>query len=745
MVRRAVLGVVVMATVASCSAGTPTGTTPPPVTGYDVVNVAGGLTLPTNLEFAPGGRVFVTEKDGRVQTFDDVSDPTPTLSADLSDEVASFNDLGLLALAVDPSYPAAPWVYLLYTTDPSGRYGDVCPDPPGAYIDGCPMSARITRFPVDPATGVRNGPEQVLVADRWCLQFPTHSVDDLAFLPDRTLVASAGDGASFSDADIGRLGGSFLSPTPRNPCGDPPGGVGATLGAPTAEGGALRAQDVLTSSDPTGFNGAVVRISPDTGAPVASNPLVGRGAADDDAVIAHGLRNPFRLAVRPGTDEVWISDVGWNAWEELDRIGSATDGVVENFGRPCREGPTDQPAYTSLGLDLCARATAPGAPSVPTNPYFAYPHTGAPDTERCGAGGMSVSGLGFLGHGPYPAELDGALVFSDYVRGCVWAMALGADGQPDPARITTLATGRVAVDLEVGPDGYVYVLDIARGTIDRIRPDVVVPPDVVLTATPDNGPVPLAVTFDTAGSADPTGGTLTFAWDLDGDGAYDDATGPTATRTYADRGDVTVGVRATSTSGASNTASRVVHAGNSRPVLAVTAGPQGWAGGEPLSVSAIATDAEDGPLTGAQVTWTIEQHHCATATDCHTHIYQSATGTSGSVAGPDHDLPSYVVIRATAHDSTGLTTSSEVRLDPRTVTASFSTFPEGLEVGVGSTVQRTPFTRTFIAGSKRTVTAPVPQTWSGFPLGFWFWSDGGARTHDVTFSSGGSWLAAFTL
>ena len=51
------------------------------------------------------------------------------------------------------------------------------------------------------------------------------------------------------------------------------------------------------------------------------------------------MRNPFRFTFRPGTSELWIGDVGWNDWEEIDRILSPTDSTVENFGWPCYEGP----------------------------------------------------------------------------------------------------------------------------------------------------------------------------------------------------------------------------------------------------------------------------------------------------------------------------------------------------------------------------------------------------------------------
>ena len=82
--------------------------------------------------------------------------------------------------------------------------------------------------------------ETPLITD-WCQQYPSHSVGDLVFGPGRALYVSAGDGASFNFADYGQDG------APVNPCGDP-GGAAPT--PPTAEGGALRAQDVRTRRRP---------------------------------------------------------------------------------------------------------------------------------------------------------------------------------------------------------------------------------------------------------------------------------------------------------------------------------------------------------------------------------------------------------------------------------------------------------------------------------------------------------------
>ena len=73
-------------------------------------------------------------------------------------------------------------------------------------------------------------------------------------------------------------------------------------------------------------------------------------------------------------------------------------------------------------------------------------------------------------------------------------------------------------------------------------------------------------------------------------------------------------------------------------------------------------------------------------------------------------------------------------LQPQTVNLTFTTSPSGLQLVLNGGSAATPFTRTVIAGSTNTISAPSPQTLNGANYAFSSWSDGGAQTHVITAS-----------
>jgi glucose/arabinose dehydrogenase len=700
--------------------------------GFQEQIVFSGLTQPTNIEFAPDGRIFVAEKGGKIKVFDGLADTTPTVFADLSTDVHNQWDRGLLGLALPPNFPTNPWVYVLYTYDaPPGQtapvWNDTCPN---ANDGTCVVTGRLSRLR---ASGdVMTGSEQVLIHD-WCQQFPSHSIGDLHFGPDGMLYVTGGDGASFSATDWGQLANAS------NPCADPPGGA---MTPPTTEGGALRSQDVRTTGDPTGLDGALLRLDPNTGAAAAGNPLVGSPDLNARRIVAHGLRNPFRFTIRPGTNEVWIGDVGWGTWEEIDRVISPTSGL-RNFGWPCYEGAGRMASYDNADLNLCESLYSGGGH---TGPYFTYNHSAkVVANESCPTGGSSVTGTAFYptAGGPYPAAYRGALFFADYSRDCIWAMLPSSPGGlPSTSNIITFgASAASPVDLAVGPGGELYYADLG-GTIRRVRyfPGNR-PPTAVASADPTFGPIPLTVGFSATGSTDPDPadqGRLTYAWDFTNDGTTD-STAAAPTFTYPTARTYTARLTVTDTLGASDTDTVTITAGDTPPTAVIDTPATGttWKVGDRITFSGHATDLEQGTLPASALTWNLRLQHCTIQGSCHTHILNTFAGVAaGSFVAPDHDYPSYLELELVATDQRGLTSTVVRRLDPKTVVLTFATKPGGLTLTVGASTLAAPFTVTAIQGATVSVSAPTLQVRAKRGYRFASWSDGGAQSHVIVAPTG---------
>lgn len=127
------------------------------------------------------------------------------------------------------------------------------------------------------------------------------------------------------------------------------------------------------------------------------NPFANGGGAPE--VWAYGLRNPWRFAFDPETQQLWLADVGQNALEEVDRIQKGG-----NYGWNIMEG------------DRCF------------NPRSDCPTSGLilPRAVYGRAEGCSVTG-GFVYRGRALPELSGWFVYGDFCSGRVWAVNIADD------------------------------------------------------------------------------------------------------------------------------------------------------------------------------------------------------------------------------------------------------------------------------------------------------------------------------
>ncbi len=326
------------------------------------------LVNPTAVRFAPDGRVFVAERHGAIKVFDDMDDTTPAMFADLRKEVHAFWDRGLLGLALDPEFPARPFVYVLYTHDAAiggtaprwgtaGGAADGCPTPPGATGDGCVVSGRISRLKADGNS--MTGPEQVLVED-WCQQYPSHSVGSLAFGPDGSLYASRRRRAPASTrsttASSARRGtraatrpGSRATPSRRRP--------------PRA--GRCAARTCAPPATPPASSGTVIRVDPETGEGHGRQPGRRRaptamsGGSSPRACATRSVSPPGPAPTRSG----WAMSAGTTSRRSTGCQSRRTRASTTSAG-PASRARAASPATTAADLSAVRGPLLGGAATL---------------------------------------------------------------------------------------------------------------------------------------------------------------------------------------------------------------------------------------------------------------------------------------------------------------------------------------------------------------------------------------------
>ena len=264
---------------------------------------------------------------------------------------------------------------------------------------------------------------------------------------------------------------------------------------------------------------------------------------------------------------MWVGDVGWSIHEEVNRIADVDDSVVENFGWPCYEGPGPQPrSYDTSDLPIC-EGLYDDAERRDEAVHVVPPRRGARHRlrdgwlHRCRDSRSTTEAT-------YPAGYSGVL-FAVGLRAQLHlddAQGLERPARPEQRRLFAQASS--PVDLEIGPGGDLFYVSYWEGTVRRFVHVDNRTPIAHIAANPTSGPSPLTVEFDGQGSVDPDEAEiLTYAWDLDGDGEFDDGNQQTASWTYPDGGVYTPALKVTDRAGASSTATTTITVDNDYPEI----------------------------------------------------------------------------------------------------------------------------------------------------------------------------------
>lgn len=292
---------------------------------------ATGFNRPLNIQNAGDDRLFVAEQGGLIKIIQADGSVNETPFLNISDRISSGGERGLLGLVFHPNYVNNGFFYVNYT-DAAG-------------------STQISRFSVsDGDTGIANAASELKMLNLE-QPFSNHNGGCLAFGLDGYLYIVLGDGGSSGDP------------------GD-------------------RAQDTSL------LYGSLLRVDVNSELPYsipADNPFVGDDGKRDE-IWAFGLRNPWKFSFDSANGNLWIADVGQDAFEEINRVPATEAGL--NYGWRCYEGNA---VFNDSG-------NCPD-PSSLTFPVTVYSHENAR---------ASITG-GYVYRGKRFPDLQNKYIFADFV------------------------------------------------------------------------------------------------------------------------------------------------------------------------------------------------------------------------------------------------------------------------------------------------------------------------------------------
>ena len=559
--------------------------------------------------------------------------------------VYTHDEDGLQAIAVDPNFASNRHIYLFYAPPLSTPGGD-------APANGTDFSAwngvnRLSRFTLNSDYTLNMGSQVTVLDVTTSRGMCCHVGGDLDFDAAGNLYLSTGDDTNPFESD----GYTPIDErSNRNPAYD-----------------AQR-----SSANTNDLRGKLLRIKPNANGSysIPAGNLFPPGTAQTrPEIYAMGFRNPFRFNVDKATGVVYLGDYGPDAGTTSGSRGPA--GQVE-FNRIPSAGNYGWPYCTGTNTtnETYVEYTFPSGPSGSryncANPVNNSPrNTGLTNLPAARSAWIkydncSVSAFGCGSESPmsapvyrydaanpspvkFPPELDGHVFATEFGRRWIKAIDVNTDGSA--GQINEFPwRGTQVIDAAFGPDGAMYVLDYGTGwgsgnessALYRIEynPSGNRVPTARAGANRTSGVAPLAVTFSSAGSTDPEGGALTYAWNF-GDGSTSTAANPS--HTYTSNGRYTVTLTVTDPGGRSGSANVAITVGNTAPTVTLNTPVAGtlFDFGDAVPYTITVSDPEDGTIDCSRVKLSYLLGH-----DSHGHLITSRDGCSGTLQIPidgEHD------------------------------------------------------------------------------------------------------------
>ncbi|MBF8191298.1 ThuA domain-containing protein [Nonomuraea sp. K274] len=649
---------------------------------FEKITLDDNTADPMELDVAADGRVFYVQRRGEVKIFKPDTHATVT-AATLN--VYTGGEDGLIGMELDPKFAENGWIYLYWS--PADSAEDV---------------NRLSRFTVSGDGIDLDTEKKILEVPAYrsrTFPEPGHTGGAVEFGPDGTLYLSTGDDVPPN-----------LSPDWQ--------GYAPIDWRPGEE----MLDAARTAGNTNDLRGKILRIEPkaDGGYDIPEGNLFPPGTdKTKPEIYAMGFRNPFRFTVDQKTGYVHMADYGPD--RGLPTTERGPEGLVEynvireagNYGWPFCHG--DNQPYAPYNPDTKVvgpkfDCTTPvndspnntGLTELPPiqAPIMWYGYGTSPVFPELGADGAApMMGpvyryeAGNPSTTKFPAYFDGVGFFYEWSRNYIKEVHRDADDKV--LKINDFLANLSFVkpmDMTFGPDGSMYLLEwgsaFGGGNNDSglYRIDYSAgarAPVAKGAASRTNGPAPLSVEFDSAGSYDPDGDSITFAWDFDGDGTFD-STEPKVTHVYQEPGRFTAQLKVTDSTGKEGFANIEVTAGNTAPTVALEAPVNGTLidFGTDVPYKVTVTDPEDGTIDCQKVFVNPALGH-----DDHEHDTTEIPGCQGTISTSDlggHPAGAnlYYVINAHYTDQSDipLTGYAKVVLQPKRKQAEYFTSMSGVRV-----------------------------------------------------------------
>nr|WP_233518337.1 ThuA domain-containing protein [Streptomyces corynorhini] len=644
---------------------------------------------PMSLAVLPDRRVLHTSRDGTLRITDAGGDTQVAGRLD----VYSHDEEGLQGVGVDPDFAENRAVYLYYAPKLDTPPGDAPEN--GTAADFAPFDGynRLSRFTLNEDGTLDNASEKKVLDVAATRGTCCHVGGDIAFDADGNLYLSTGD-------DTNPFASDGYTPiderSDRNPAFDAQRSSGNTN---DLRGKVLR-----------------VKVAEDGSYTVPEGNLFAPGT--DKArpeIYAMGFRNPFRISVDQQTGVVYVGDYGPDAGASSPTRGPA--GMVE-FARVTEAGNYGWPYCVGKNepyIDYDFATKASGAAFDCAAPKNTSPNnTGLVDLPPAQPAwidydGDSVPEFGNGSESPmagpvyrYDENLDSPVKFPEAYDGDFFAGEFGRQWikrieQDDDGTVGTINpfpwSGTQVMDMEFGPDGALYVLDYGLSWFGGDEHSALYrienatggkSPIAVAAANKTSGTAPLKVNFSSAGTSDPDGDALSYAWDF-GDGGTSTEADPVYK--YKKNGTYTARLTVTDPTERTGTASVRVVVGNTAPTVKLELPADGtlFNFGDTIPFKVKVTDPEDGTIDCSKVVVRYILGH-----DNHGHPITSTNGCEGTITAPadtEHDPNANIfgVIDAEYTDGGGggqapLTSHGQAQLQPRHRQAEHFTGSSGVSV-----------------------------------------------------------------